>query len=228
MAGKLAAVQAGSTLAERTYQALRDSIELGRLLPGERITERALASSLGVSPTPVREAIRRLEQERLIERTGPRTVRVSQPTTETLHELAYTEACLRAIAARFATTKISDSEVDHLQQVVDRMEKAATAGETREVLRLASEFDQKLQDASGNEIITALAANVTAFGPSRRWRAVNEIVQHDQTTMMKRLDDHRAILDALRAKDADRVEHTVRQHIMSAADYFITAAVPES
>ncbi|MGW5340874.1 GntR family transcriptional regulator [Rhodococcus pyridinivorans] len=228
MVGKFPAVQARGTLAERTYQALRDGIELGRLLPGERITERALASSLGVSATPVREAIRRLEQERLVERTGPRTVRVSQPTTETLRELAYTEACLRAIAARFATAKISDSEVDQLQQLVDRMEKAAALGETQVVLRLASEFDQTLQDASRNEVIAALAANVTAFGPSRRWRAVNQIVQHDPSTMKKRMDDHRAILDALRDKDADRVEHTVRQHILSATDYFIAVAMPDS
>lgn len=228
MIGKLPVVQAGDTLAERTYQALRDGIELGRLLPGERITERALASTLGVSATPVREAIRRLEQERLLERTGPRTVRVSQPTTETLRELAYTEATLRAIAARFATSKISDLELDKLQQLVEQMGKAAAAGETRSVLQLASEFDEILQEASRNDVVAALAANVTAFGPTRRWRAINQIVQHDPCTMERRMDDHRAILDALRARDPDKVEHIVRQHILAATDYFMTVSSADS
>ena len=66
------------TLAERTYRAVRSAIGTGLLRGGEKITERGLAERFEVSPTPVREAIRRLEQDGLIQRTGPRTVELTE------------------------------------------------------------------------------------------------------------------------------------------------------
>src|SRR5258708_12772549 len=69
---ELGALERVDSLAERAYRALREQIATGGLAAGERVTERGLALRLGVSPTPVREALRRLEQERLIERAGPR------------------------------------------------------------------------------------------------------------------------------------------------------------
>ena len=75
------------SLADQAYRALRTAITQGDLRWGDKITERGLAASLGVSPTPVREALRRLEQEQLVERTGPRSLRVA-----TVSPLARTES----------------------------------------------------------------------------------------------------------------------------------------
>ncbi|TFI40414.1 GntR family transcriptional regulator [Rhodococcus sp. 1R11] len=221
MTSQLSLARSGGTVAERTYQALRDGIELGRLLPGERITERAVAADLGVSPTPVREAIRRLEQERLIERTSPRMVRVSQPSPEVLRELAYTEAALRGVAARFAASKITDDEIIELESLVETMETAYRTGDSLGVLPAAARFDVIVEQASGNDIVASLAANITAFGPNRRQRAITEMINHDTSAIESRLSDHRDILDALRAKDPDRAEMLMKQHILTATRYFI-------
>lgn len=222
MTSQLSIKPGDGTLAERTYQALRDGIALGRLLPGERITERSLATDLGVSPTPVREAMRRLEQERLIERTGPKTVRVSQLSSEVLRELAYTEAVLRGVAARFASTKLTDDELTELEQLVSAIAVACESGDAMAVLPVAARFDEIIQQASRNDVIASLAANITAFGPTRRQRAITEMVRHDRTTLHKRLLDHREILAALKARDADQAEALVRQHVLDATEYFIT------
>jgi len=85
----------GPSLADQAYRVLRQMLTDGDLEPGERLTERGLATRLGVSPTPVREAIRRLEHERLLERNDGRTLTVAQPSLRRLAELREIEAALR-------------------------------------------------------------------------------------------------------------------------------------
>ena len=85
------------TLADRAYRAIRDAIATGELRPGQKVTERGLAERLSVSPTPVREAIRRLEQDGLLERTGPRTVQVAAFGDAAIQDLAEVEVALRGM-----------------------------------------------------------------------------------------------------------------------------------
>src|SRR5258705_6236860 len=84
------------SLGNRAYQALRQQIAAGGLVPGERVTERGLAARLGVSATPVREALRRLEQERLIERNRPRAVTIAAQPQTTIRGLMYAATVIRA------------------------------------------------------------------------------------------------------------------------------------
>src|SRR5258705_3278140 len=101
----------GPTLSDQAYRALRDEITTGELKPGQRLTERALADHLGVSPTPVREALQRLEHERLIERDAVRSIRVAEPSVGRLYELALIEVALRGVAARLAAERATDAQV---------------------------------------------------------------------------------------------------------------------
>jgi DNA-binding GntR family transcriptional regulator len=104
---KLVALERADSLAEPAYLSLREQIATGGLGSGERVTERALGLRLGVSATPIREALRRLKQERLVDRVTARQLRVAAHSEASLRELMYTEAVVRAAAARFATEKIS-------------------------------------------------------------------------------------------------------------------------
>ncbi len=101
----------GPTLSDQAYRALRAEITSGELKPGQRVTERALADHLGVSPTPVREALQRLEHERLIERDAVRSIRVAEPSVARLYELALIEVALRGAAARLAAERATEAEV---------------------------------------------------------------------------------------------------------------------
>src|ERR1700730_2568284 len=100
----------GPTLSDQAYRALREDITTGALQPGQRLTERSLAEHLGVSPTPVREALQRLEHERLIERDAVRAIRVADPSVARLHELSLIEAALRGVAARLAAERATAAE----------------------------------------------------------------------------------------------------------------------
>src|SRR5450756_736617 len=96
---------------DQAYVVLRREISEGELPAGGRVTERGLAEQLGVSPTPVREAIRRLEHERLLERLDGRTLTVAQPTVHRLFELNLIEAALAGVAAGLAAESATDDEI---------------------------------------------------------------------------------------------------------------------
>src|ERR1700757_5430589 len=93
------------SLAEQAYRVIREGIATGLFRAGERVTERGLAARLNVSATPIREALRRLEQEGLIERVSSRQLRVVDHSSSTLRELLLTFAALRGLAGPVATHK---------------------------------------------------------------------------------------------------------------------------
>src|SRR5215469_10198275 len=120
-APELPPVRRAQSLADQAYQSIREGIATGLFEAGERVTERGLAARLGVSPTPVREALRRLEQDGLVERVSPRELRVVEHSPVTLRELLLTSAVLRALEARFATSKITDAALDRMEALLDSL-----------------------------------------------------------------------------------------------------------
>jgi DNA-binding GntR family transcriptional regulator len=179
------------SLAERAYLALREQIAAGGLAPGERVTERGLGLQLGVSATPIREALRRLEQERLVERVAARQLRIAAHSDQTLRELMYTEAVLRAAAARIATSKISDDTIDEMHEIVEELERDPESSDPEHQLSLAMRFD----------------------------------ALHDTPEVgLSRIQEHREIVTALRARDADRVETLMRRHLTTGIDYVLKHA----
>lgn len=220
---ELAALERIDSLAERAYRALREQIAVGGLAQGERVTERGLALSLGVSPTPVREALRRLEGERLVERVSPRQLRIAAHSATTVRELVHTEAALRATAARFATAKISEKTLAAMDALLDELERDPLGAHPEQQLTLARRFDELLIAAADNDVLAAMIDAVAVFGWSLRVRAVRAM-RADLAVGLSRLRAHRAILAALRRRDPDQVEDLVRRHLTEAAEYFLSVA----
>ena len=105
------------SLGDQSYRILRDMITSGELAPGERVTERGLAARLGVSPTPIREAISRLTHERLLLRVDGRTLQVAAPSLRQLREMSLIHAALSGVAARLAAEYASKEELDEIARV---------------------------------------------------------------------------------------------------------------
>lgn len=206
------------SLAERAYQQIRESIAGGDLAPGQKVTERNLAFLLGVSPTPVREALRRLEQEHLIERLSVRSLAVAKHSTETVRELLYAESLLRGALARFAAQKITDEQVEQLAGIVDEL--AESANDPEAAQQAADRFDAVLRQAAANASLESLASSAGIFGRARRIRAIEHRSPREREA---RLQIHREIVDALRARDADRVEQLTREQIQSSRRLLLSA-----
>jgi DNA-binding GntR family transcriptional regulator len=226
-----------TTLADQAYEALRAAIVSGELPWGERITERGLAARLGVSATPVREALRRLEQERLVERTGPRSLRVASMTDDARAESSELEAALEGVAAKLAARKISERGLDRLDQLLDAADVqrakllAADGAEpgsrpSRQVIEAGfdrlREFHALVEAAAGNEQLLNMLAQARAFSQDQRLAATDELINARSESLSSRYEDHRRLAQALRARDEETAEHLARSHALSAGADLLT------
>lgn len=215
------------TLADQAYEALREAIISNELAPGEKITERGLAARLSVSPTPVREALRRLEQDQLVQRTGPRAVQVSTLDEDRAAEIRLIEGTLRAVAARLAADNATEAQLAGLEQLLaegdaeqERLRALAASGHPLTVediaglLAITSRFHHALNEASGNSILLRLLSVMDAISLGHRRQQLRGELGATQSyeAMAKRYAEHRAVYDAVRAGDGDEAERLMRAH----------------
>ncbi len=207
------------SLAEQAYQAIREGIATGLFSAGERVTERGLATRLSVSATPVREALRRLEQEGLIERVSARELRVVDHSSGTLRELLLTGAVLRALEARFATNKITDAALDRMAGLVETLvcgRETDVAGQ----LRIAREFDMEIERAADNPTLRSMILSLYIIGQERRARSVQSMHLHPEIGA-GRVQGHRDMLAAFRSRDPDLVEQAFRRHAITGVELLL-------
>lgn len=218
------------SLADQAYRALRSAIVKGELPWGEKITERGLAASLGVSATPVREALRRLEQEQLVERTSLRSLRVVTVSPEERAESAAMEAALEGVAARFAAAKAGDRQLDEMERLLGVADSAVKAlrsdheaGRDLDPAVVERGFDAirgfhaAVEVAAGNAQLLRTLEQVRAFSRSERLRIASaQLAAGGTPGQIERYGQHRQILDALRARDAALAEQLARTHATSA------------
>jgi len=218
----------GPTLSDQAYRALREKITTGLLKPGQRVTERALAQQLGVSPTPVREALQRLEHERLIERDAMRAIRVAEPSVTKLYELTLIEVALRGVAARLAAERATDLEVKRIVEACDQAE-ALTEGATRndarvrEILTVTRGFHRLIDEATHNHTLIDMISTATAFDWAFRLKW--SVDSHpDAASLHRSLDEHREVAAAIQARDGTAAEEAMRRHSASRAQAFLSIA----
>jgi DNA-binding GntR family transcriptional regulator len=219
MASDLPPLLRAESLAEQAYRAIREGIATGLFKAGERVTERGLATRLNVSATPVREALRRLEQEGLIERVSARQLRVVDHSSGTLRELMLTSAALRAMEARFATYKITDAALDRMAALVEALGSGYDM-DIPESLRIAREFDMEIERAADNPTLRSMILSLTIIGQERRARSVESMHQHPEVGL-RRVQDHRDMLAAFRGRDPDLVEEVFRRHATAGVELLL-------
>ncbi|MBT56657.1 MAG: GntR family transcriptional regulator [Mameliella sp.] len=191
-----------------TYRRLLDEIREGRLMPGERLRETELAERLGVSRTPVREAIRQLEADGLVghvPRIGASVRKLDYAEVMELYEM---RAVLEGTAARLAARAASEVE---LQELAALNEQLAGAGTGPEASRLNRIFHATLLDAAKNRFLSrsmlSLQRALLILGPSQL---------SDSARAVEAVDEHRHLLDALLTRDGAVAESAMRAHIGAA------------
>jgi DNA-binding GntR family transcriptional regulator len=218
----------GPTLSDQAYKALREDITTGALKPGQRLTERSLAEHLGVSPTPVREALQRLEHERLIERDTVRAIRVADPSVARLRELSLIDVALRGVAARLAAERANAAEVAAIVAACDRAEALADGGDwdevrVRETLEVTRGFHRLVDEAAHTQTLIDMISTATAFDWAFRLKwAVDS--HPDPGSLQDSLEEHRQVAAAIQARDADAAEKVMRQHSGSRAQALLAIA----
>ncbi|MGR3523222.1 MAG: GntR family transcriptional regulator [Paracoccus sp. (in: a-proteobacteria)] len=191
---------------EGVYDRLCEQIRSGTIRPGARLTETELAARLGVSRTPVREAIRRLEADGLVDhqpRSGAVVRQLAYPEIMELYEM---RTVLEGTAARLSARAASPMELEALRSINAEMARAVE--DAARLVRLNRQFHARLLDAARTRFLLRAAASVEntllILGPSAM--AAPERAR-------QAVEEHEAVLDALAARDGQRAEAAMREHM---------------
>lgn len=195
------------SLRDLAYEAIRDAILNGGLEPGERVKERDVAAQMNVSTTPVKEALRRLEQEGLVVAQPRRGAVVSSLARIPVHEIEEIRGLLESMAARLAAERMSEAEIERLRALVAEMtELTLEMREPQTRLADVSGFHQLIREGSRNDFIIRFVDSLMPFERVHR----PEYLDPDEARRI--LGEHQAICEALAAHDAAAAEHLMAEH----------------
>jgi DNA-binding GntR family transcriptional regulator len=197
-----------SSLAEDAISKLRRLILLGDLAPGSAVRERDMAELLGISRTPLREAIQQLAVEGLIEYSATRRPFVADPTIDDIRQGMTVMASLEALGGGQACENATDAEIRRIGVLHKRMLKTSGQGKPLEFFETDMEFHRAIVSASHNALLEDIHAQVNA----RLWR-VRFLSSRLNTRRDRTLAQHGTIFDCLQARDPKRAAKAMREHI---------------
>jgi DNA-binding GntR family transcriptional regulator len=213
----LARLEDTSTFAERAYRALRDVIVSLDVYgqPGEvRLDERRLAQDLGISRTPVREAMAQLEREGFVRSIPRRGVYVVRKTKREVIEMITAWAALESMAARLITRNATVEEIATLRAMFTTFENGQLHAKLDEYSEVNIQFHQAIIAMSHNRVLIDLAENLFAHMRVIRRKTIGEDDRADRS-----IRDHMNIIQALENRETDRAEALVRQHALGLAEH---------
>ena len=206
-----------STFADRAYVALKDVIVSLNVYdqPAEvRLDERQLAQDLGISRTPVREAMAQLEREGFVRSVPRRGVYVVRKTKQEVIELITAWAALESMAARLITQNANDEEIARLRAMFATFEDGTLHAKLDEYSEVNIEFHQTIIRMSHNRVLVDLAENLFTHMRMIRGKTIGE-----KDRVERSIHDHMNIIEALEARDTARAETLVRDHALGLADH---------
>ena len=196
------------TAQERVYRELREAIVTGRFVPGRPVTLRGVAVELGVSPTPVREAIRQLVAERALVMFDNRRVAVPAMSASRFAELCLARAMLEPELATLALPRMSRTDVDAMAATDAEIDRALARGDTEGYMRQNYAFHFRLYRAAGSTVLLPLVESLwLQVGPFLRM-----VVGRLGTGYV--VDRHQAAVRAIRARDEAALREAIRADVL--------------
>jgi len=204
-------------LREQVLDGLRQAIISGRLAPGRRLTERELIEMVGVSRTVVREALRQLESEGLIENIPNKGPVVRELTPDEARDLYAIRSALEGLAARLFVEHADDAKVKQLARALDGVVAAYDGGDAQQVLETKNRFYDALFEGAANHTLSAML--VTLHARIWRWRAMG-LTHPDRSPDRSResIRNLKAVLAAIRKREPDAAERITREEAVKAAE----------
>ena len=198
------------SLRGQVFQEIREDILKGKFKENEELREATLGKELGVSRTPVREALRQLELEGLVHIIPNKGAYVTGITEKDVHDIYMTRSMLEGLCARWAAEHISEEQIQEMEEVLLLTEYHLDRGNAEQLAELDGKFHEVLYDASQSRILRHILSDFHKYVQVARKRSVKK-----EDRAKKSLEEHREILNALRTGDADRAEELAHIHILN-------------
>ncbi len=197
-----------STLHMQIADRLREMIMTGQLKEGDKINENELCASMGISKTPLREALRVLSVEGLISLVPNRGSFVTKPTIDEIKEMFEVMSVLEGVCARAAAGKMNAAALDTVEALHARLEQEYTTRDQKEYIRVNNQYHKFIQQLAGNrtlnQIVNGLREKILLY----RFQSLNLPGRFDDS-----IKEHRELLEAFRQKAAQRAERIMKKHL---------------
>ena len=201
------------SLGQSVYENLKEAIIKGTLAPESRVVETRFADALKISRTPVREAMHKLEREGLLRHDPKGGFYVVGLTRKDIEEAFGIRSVLESYAARLATERHQPEELEPLEEKLAEYQTFLDQGMLKELPRINTEFHDLLYGLGRSpklvKMINDLRVQISRF---------REVILRIETMAKASNSDHRLMMDAIRGREADRVERLVREHILRGRD----------
>lgn len=195
-------------LRDVVFNTLRQAILTGELKPGERLMEIHLANKLGVSRTPIREAIRKLELEGLVTMIPRRGAEVAQITEKSMNDVLEVRRALDALCAELACERITEEETEQLHRACEVFEAAVKTRDLKKIARADVQLHDIIVQATGNQRLVQLVNNLSEQMYRYRFEYIKDAGQHQRL-----IEEHRIIYESIVKKDKETASQAARVHI---------------
>jgi len=196
------------TKTELALQVLRDRIRSGQLKPGQRLRVEELTRELGMSPTPIREALRLLQADRLVDYRPHYGIVVAEVSPAVTAEVYRLRALLEPLATELAVPRLTDEQVEELQRLHDRHAAAVASSRGADVSDRNWEWHWGIYEASSSAILNDFIRRLWEAFP---WRTMWALPGR----MKLSHEEHGAVMEAIRDRDAGLAARRMQEHILS-------------
>ncbi|MBO5285740.1 MAG: GntR family transcriptional regulator [Clostridia bacterium] len=206
-----------NSISDTVFNQIEAEILSGVLKKGDYISENKLAERFNVSRTPVREAIKRLEQEDLIEYENCKTLRVIGISKEDVLSVYDIRLLIEGDAMVLAALNMTDSDYSDLSQTIDLQEFYTIKGDADKVKDADTNFHTKLY-----KLIKSPVYFTVLYELHKKIQQFRKVSQSNKGRGVSSIKEHRAILDAMRQKDCDLIKQLTKQHVQNARDNIVS------
>lgn len=203
-------------LRDIVFKTLREAIITGDLKPGERLMEIRLANEMGVSRTPVREAIRKLELEGLVQMTARKGAEVAPINARDLKEVLEIRRVLEGLACQLACMHTTRKEIDEFTAINEEIAQAIQEDDAEQIARLDAHFHERICILSGNKRLATLLNQLKEH--IYRYRLEYIIELKNKHTI---IDEHKRIIQDLEQQNPKAVKKDIEQHIEAQEKYIL-------
>ncbi len=201
-------IQNHKPLREMVYEELKKQILTGEIIPGTRMMEVELAEEMGVSRTPIREAIRKLEKEGLVTIEPRRGAYASMISTEDMVEILEVRQDLEGLAAFFAAERMQPAQMEELKSISASYNDAVTRGSMEDMIKYDTRFHRIIVDSCHNKILVQMIEQLQELVLRFRY------IYYDNFKRAENMpEEHDEILRAIQSKDKDRAREAADVHI---------------